>query len=152
MKYMKITGLLALLSSFLIVTGCSKEYNVLLYNFYGSTIEIVSVSVFIDEGRSALLHDSLTEENILLPALVRVRFADGVFCYSLEEIDVGGYAQYGDSHKLTVRLRLNRDKKIYVYNVKSGFHKSAAPGAQPRNYPITPEACRDSGDPEKREV
>lgn len=149
MTYVRIIGLWAVSGLFFIVTGCSKEYDVLLYNFYGSPIEIVSPSVFVDEEGSALLYNSLREEHILLPALIRIRFSDGVSCYSLEKIGVGGYAQYGDSHKLTVRLRLNRDKKIYVYNVKSGFQKNAAPGAQPRNYPITPEACRDTGDPEK---
>lgn len=117
------------------VVGCSKDYRVRLYNFYGTPIQVAGPATStIDSTKSALMYDSTTGENVLLSGVVKIRFGDDISCYFLEKIKVGGYAQYDDSGDLIVRLKLDEDKKIYVYDVRAGFNKKSGVGVQPEHY------------------
>lgn len=127
-----------------LIAGCSKEYEVWLYNFSGSPIHVDRPNMgAIGKENSALLYNKKKNENVLFPAILKIRFKDGPLCYVLDRIKVGGYAEYNDSGDLVVRLKLGEDKKIYVYEVRSGFSKEKNPGSQPLSYPVTPKSCHE---------
>lgn len=143
MSYIKKVSLIpAALCLVVSISSCSKEYLVEIYNFSGTSVEFVSPAIgAIEHLESTLMYDSLNSENVLFPAVVKIHFEEGIFCYSLGRINTGGYAEYDDSRNLVVRLKLEKDRKIYVYDVRESFNENSEVGSQPEHYPAKPEPC-----------
>lgn len=137
-----------LLGLVVLQAGCHTmdrmEYQVWLYNFSGAKIAVVISGDrnVVDDKKYALLYDKQREESILFPEILAIDFAGIMSCYSLEIVKVGGYAQFDQSSNLLARLKLEEDKKIYVYNIsKNGFQPDNDAGVQPEGYPASPTSC-----------
>lgn len=125
----------------LAVSGCSKKWEVELFNVFGTDI-LVSIgveSIPIEAGKSALLE--FTNKDIVLPGLISISTKGDAFCYDLPPIRSGGYGDYV-SDKLRIRLMLDLNGLLFVYSVsQQGFVFGQPPGDQPSGYPVKPIEC-----------
>jgi hypothetical protein len=123
--------------------GCSREYEVWLYNFSNGNVSILNPDLgsTLEPGRKVILREPRSDENVLFPFSLKLKIAGERYCYSLDRIKIGGYAQRTDGRQI-VRLKLAPDNRIFVYQVgKDEFDPSNAVGDQPKGYPVSPSSC-----------
>ena len=130
-----------LIFGLLVVTGCSKKWEVELFNVSGTDILVSVGAKFlpIGAGNSAVLEGP--EKDVVLPGRLSISTKGAVLCYSLPEVRSGGYGEFV-SNKLRIRLMLDRNGLIFVYAVpQEGFVFGQPPGDQPTGYPVKSTEC-----------
>lgn len=137
---------LSIVSLIILLSGCSREPKLWLYNFSGSSVTAFypGQQVLIGSEKGSLLEGWGTKKNTLEPYNLKMEFDEGFFCYILHRITVGGYGEYAKSNKLAFRFRLGQNKNISVYKVGGEFNSHNSVGLQPKGYPALPEECPNS--------
>ncbi|MCZ6804229.1 MAG: hypothetical protein O7D86_09930 [Proteobacteria bacterium] len=134
-----------LFSLIILLSGCSKESEMWLYNFSGVPVVVIysGKQVTLEDKKFSQLYDWGTKKNTLDPFNLKVDFGESASCYFLQRITVGGYGQYDESNNLVFRFKLDKDKKIHVYKIKDEdeFEPRNVVGDQPKGYPVFPGAC-----------
>ncbi|TQV78902.1 hypothetical protein FKG94_12865 [Exilibacterium tricleocarpae] len=132
-----------IVSLMIFLSGCSREPKIWLYNFSGASVNISypGQQILIEHEDASLFKNWGAKRNTLEPYDLKVGFGENSFCYFLQRITIGGYAQYDTSKKLVLRLRLDQDKSISVYKANGDFNSRSPLGIQPKGYPSQPERC-----------
>ncbi len=125
----------------LVFAGCSKKWEVELFNVSGTDILVTVGAKFfpIEAGNSAVLEDA--EKDVVLPGRLSISTKGNAFCYDLPEIRSGGYGEFV-TNSLRIRLMFDLNGLVFVYAVpQEGFVFGQPPGDQPTGYPVKPTEC-----------
>lgn len=130
-RFTVVAALVALSAS------CHSEYELWLVNATGRQILLTAPQELkVPNGNSVLLADS-QGRGIPLAGTLKLQLDNDLRCYDLRDIRVGGYGEYNNSGTLVVRLRLDRDERLYAIRVDGRkVAMSDTAGSQPSGYPI----------------
>lgn len=128
-----------------VLAGCSREYRIELFNFSAQPI-VLDPSLggaSVGNALSTVLIDA-QKRPFPLTSILRMTIDGHPRCYPLPNIKIGGYGEFDESNVLLVRLRLERDERIYVHRVEGrGFAPADPVGEQPPGYPVASD-CTES--------